>query len=173
MRLTGSPDAKSGSTAQTSFRRTITGSSRWSAPIPNPRCWFMRENDTASPLYVRTALESATEAAFTLESRTVQPGRQRQRLEIRVRNSLRSRPAAAEARRGAGKYVQAGGSMLIALGQKRHARPQASGGRHSSDCSSTPSRPDNEPRSAVAQVDTSYPSFGKAQNWDGVEFFQT
>ena len=32
--------------------------------------------------------------------------------------------------------------------------------------------PDSEPSLTVASVDSSYPSFSRAQNWGGVEFFQ-
>jgi hypothetical protein len=129
------------------------------------------DNDTASPLYLRTALESATDAAFTLDSQTP----------VQAANANISKyafvilsdagPLPAKLEEALDKYVQAGGSMLVSLGRN-----------------TTPGRPvpvaaipvialhtispDNEPVQTVAQVDTSYPSFSRAQNWEGVQIFQ-
>ena len=69
------------------------------------------------------------------------------------------------------KYVQGGGSVLIALG--KNATP----GRHLpvADLQVMGIHtvvPEHESTLTVASVDTSYPAFSLAQNWGGVEFYQ-
>jgi hypothetical protein len=121
---------------------------------------------------VRTALDAATEAAFTIDSETPEqaagatlskyafvilsdPGPLPQRLEEEIE-----------------KYVQNGGSVLISLG--RNAVPGAklpAAGIQLLQIRTL--MPDHERPLTVGQIDNSYSSFGGGQNWDGVNFFQT
>jgi hypothetical protein len=68
-------------------------------------------------------------------------------------------------------YVQAGGSMLVALGFntiKGRSVPVAD--IPVLDVHTI--QPETEPVQSVASIDTSYPAFSHAQNWDSVEIFQ-
>jgi hypothetical protein len=138
---------------------------------PKPALLLHGDNDTASPLYLKTALDSATDAAFTMDSKTPSqaagldvskfafvilsdPGPLPQRLE----ESLE-------------KYVQAGGSMLVSLG--RNATPGRSVPVANIPITQIHTiQPDTETVQTVTQIDSSYPSFSRAQNWDGVTIFQ-
>jgi hypothetical protein len=139
---------------------------------PKPALLVHSNSDNSSPLYVRTALDAATEAAFTVDAQTPEqaagatlskyafvilsdPGPLPQRLNDEIE-----------------KYVQNGGSVLISLG--RNAVP---GGK-------LPATGiqllqihtlllDHERPLTVSQIDNSYSSFGNGQSWDGVDFYQT
>jgi hypothetical protein len=69
------------------------------------------------------------------------------------------------------KYVQAGGSMLVSLGRNATpGRKVAVAGIPVNAIHTLAA--DNEAVQTVAQIDNSYPSFGRTQNWDSVEIFQ-
>ena len=138
---------------------------------PKPALLVHSAGDTSSTIYLRTALEAATEAAFTLDPQTPEQaagatlskyafvilsdtGTLPQRLNDEIEN-----------------YVKNGGSVLISLG------------RNSVPGSKLPGTGiqllqlrtlmlDHERALTVGQMDNSYPSFGNGENWDGVEFFQ-
>lgn len=138
---------------------------------PKPALLIHAEGDTASPLYLRTALESSTDAAFTLDSQTpVQAANaDLQKYAFAILSDLGPIPQKLD--EGLTKYVQAGGSVLLALGHN------TSQGRHIpvADIPVTTVHtisPDRESVQTVAQVDTSYAAFSHAQNWDGVQIFQ-
>ncbi len=138
---------------------------------PKPALLVHGDNDTASQLYLRTALESGTDAAFTLESMTPIQAANADVPKYAFVILSDAGPVPAKLEEALEKYVQAGGSMLVSLGR-----------------SATPGRKvpvaeipviaihtiatDNEAVQTVAQTDTSYPSFGRGQNWDSVEIFQ-
>jgi hypothetical protein len=138
---------------------------------PKPALLVHAPEDTASSLYVKTALESSSEAAFTLESL---PSNQSSNANVsKYAFVILSDPGPLPQKfeDALDKYVQAGGSVLITLGKNavpgRHlpiADLQVMG-LHSIN-------PERESVLTVASVDTSYPSFSRAQNWGGVEFFQ-
>ena len=88
---------------------------------PKPALLVHGDNDPASPLYVRTAIESATDAAFTLQSLT--PGQAATTNVAKFAFVILSDPGPLPQRleEALEKYVQAGGSMLVALG--RNATP--------------------------------------------------
>ncbi|MEP6716068.1 MAG: BatA domain-containing protein, partial [Terriglobia bacterium] len=138
---------------------------------PKPALLVYADNDSSSPLYLRAALESATDAAFTLEARSIQQAANAEVSKYAFVILSDPGPVPARLEDALTKYVQAGGSILVALG--RNATP----GR-SVPVAGIPIiaihtiAPDNEPVQSVAQIDTSYPSFGKGQNWDSVEIFQ-
>ena len=138
---------------------------------PKPALLVHAPEDTASSLYVKTALESSSEAAFTLESL---PSNQSSNANVsKYAFVILSDPGPLPQKfeDALDKYVQAGGSVLLTLGKNavpgRHlpiADLQVMG-LHSIN-------PERESVLTVASVDTSYPSFSRAQNWGGVEFFQ-
>jgi len=138
---------------------------------PKPALLVHADADTSSPLYLKTALESATDAAFTLDSKT--PG-QAAGVEVsKYAFVILSDPGPLPQRleEMLDKFVQGGGSVLVALG--RNATP----GRNV-PVAGIPVmqihtiQPDSETVQTAAQIDSSYPSFGRAQNWDSVTIFQ-
>jgi len=138
---------------------------------PKPALLVHAEGDTASPLFVRTALESSNEAAFTLESL---PANQAANANVpKYAFVILSDPGPLPEKLESAleKYVQGGGSVLMTLG--KNATP----GRHVplADLQVMGLHtivPERESTLTVASVDTSYPAFSKAQNWGGVEFYQ-
>ena len=138
---------------------------------PKPALLVHAPEDTASALYVKTALESSSEAAFNLESL---PSNQSSNANVsKYAFVILSDPGPLPEKfeDAVEKYVQAGGSVLMTLGKNavpgRHL-PVADlqvMGLHSIN-------PASESVLTVASVDTSYPAFAKAQNWGGVDFFQ-
>ena len=138
---------------------------------PKPALLVHGDNDTASPLYVKTALESATDAAFTIDSKTAS---QAASLDVsKYAFVVLSDPGPLPQRleEALDKYVQAGGSMLVSLG--RNATPGRSVPVAKIPVTQIHTiQPDTETVQTVAQLDRSYPAFGSAQNWDGVTIFQ-
>jgi len=138
---------------------------------PKPALLVHAPDDTASSLYVKTALESSSEAAFTLESL---PSNQTSNANVsKYAFVILSDPGPLPQKfeDALEQYVQAGGSVLITLG--KNAVP----GRHIPIADLQVMalhsiNPERESVLTVASVDTSYPSFSRAQNWGGVEFFQ-
>jgi hypothetical protein len=138
---------------------------------PKPALLVHAENDNLSPLYVRTALESSSEAAFNLESLpTNQAGNANvSKYAFVILSDVGPLPQKLED--ALVKYVQAGGSVLMTLGRN------APVGRHLPIADLQVMgvhtvNPEREALLTVASVDTSYPAFARAQNWGGVEFFQ-
>lgn len=138
---------------------------------PKPALLVHAEGDTASPLYVRTALESSDEPAFTLESAVANQTANLNVAKYAFVILSDPGPMPRKFEDALNKYVQAGGSVLLTLGKNttpgRHlpiADLQAMG-MHTI-------MPDNEALLSVASVDTSYPAFSRAQNWGGVQFYQ-
>ena len=138
---------------------------------PKPALLVHAPEDTASSLYVKTALESSSEAAFTLESL---PSNQSSNANVsKYAFVILSDPGPLPQKfeDALEQYVQAGGSVLITLG--KNAVP----GRHLPIADLQVMalhsiNPERESVLTVASVDTSYPSFSRAQNWGGVDFFQ-
>jgi Aerotolerance regulator N-terminal/von Willebrand factor type A domain len=138
---------------------------------PKPALLVHSENDTASPLYLRTALDSATDAAFTLDSMTpIQAGNANiPQYAFVILSDTGPLPAKLE--EALVKYVQAGGSMLVSLGRNAiPGRRVPVAGIPITAIHTITSN--NEAVQSVAQIDTSYSSFGRVQNWDSVEVFQ-
>jgi len=138
---------------------------------PKPALLVHADSDTASPLYVRTALESSTEAAFTLESLPVNQAANANVPKYAFVILSDPGPLPEKLENALEKYVQAGGSVLMTLG--KNATP----GRHLPVADLQVMKlptvdPQHEAPLTVASVDTSYPAFSRAQNWGGVEFYQ-
>ncbi len=138
---------------------------------PKPALLVHADGETASSLYVKTALESSSEAAFAVESVAAS---QAGNLNLsKYAFVILSDPSPYSQNFGdsLAKYVQAGGSLLMTLG--KNATP----GRHLpvADLQMLGLHtiaPDHEAILTVAFTDSSYPAFSKAQNWGGVDFFQ-
>jgi hypothetical protein len=129
------------------------------------------EPASASPLYIRTALESAAEPAFTVESVSTSQSGNASVAKYAFVILSDAGPIPQKLDDALTRYVQNGGSVFIALG--KNATP----GRHIpvADLNDLGLRTVSADRDAVltvSYVDTSYPSFSSASNWGGVEFFQ-
>ena len=138
---------------------------------PKPALLIHSQNGSMSTIYIRTAMEAATEAAFTIDSQTPEqavgvtmskyafailadPGPLPQRLQDELE-----------------KYVLGGGSIFISLGKNAVAGAKLpAAGIQVLQIRTL--MPDHERALTVAQVDNSFPSFGGGQNWGGVEFVQ-
>jgi hypothetical protein len=126
--------------------------------------------DSRSPLYFRSALASAAEAAFVLDTvsaaeAAVQP---LSKYAFVVLSDMISIPASFES--ALLRYVQAGGSVWILEGTSaaHGTRVPVFGGNvlESRDYSRTDVRFLN-----AGEVDPSYPSVDKADHWTGVKFY--
>jgi hypothetical protein len=138
---------------------------------PKPALLIHGDTDTASPLYVKTAMDSSAEAGFNLESVAVGQSANANVSKYAFVILSDSGPLPQKLSDALDKYVQAGGSVLMTLGKNtapgRHL-PVADiqvMGLHTIAT-------DHESPLTVAKVDSSYPSFARAQNWGGVEFYQ-
>jgi hypothetical protein len=138
---------------------------------PRPALLVHSENDSASPLYLRTALESATDAAFTLDSQTTQQATNANPSKYAFVILSDAGPLPAKLEESLESYVQAGGSMLVSLGSNTiKGRPVPVAGIPVLDVHTI--LQDSETVQSVASLDTSYPAFDHAQKWDSVEIFQ-
>ena len=138
---------------------------------PKPALLVHAEGDTASPLYLKTALESFTDAAFTLESETPNQATSATLSKFAFVILSDPGPLPAKLEESLTTYVQAGGSMLVALGHNATPGRQVPVAGIPINAIHTIA-PDNETVQSVAKIDTSYPAFSRAQNWDSVEIFQ-
>ncbi|HEX4642150.1 MAG TPA: BatA domain-containing protein [Candidatus Acidoferrales bacterium] len=126
--------------------------------------------DSRSPLYFRSALGSAAEAAFVLDAVSAGEAANQQlsKYAFVVLSDLISVPANFES--ALVRYVQGGGSVWIAEGTSaaHSTRVPVFGGNvlDSHDYSRTSDRYLN-----VGDADPSHPSIGKADRWAGVKFY--
>ena len=132
---------------------------------------FVHEpNDTRSPLYFRTALAAAAEAAFTLE---VVPANQTGGIQpskyafVVLSDVLSLQPEFENSLR---EYVSNGGSVLIAAGTSSASRPKIPITGDSILESRYYSR-NGQRFLSVGDADPSYPAIEKAQRWSGVKFY--
>lgn len=135
------------------------------------RALFVHEpNDSRSPFYFGTALESATKAAFKLDTVTVDKATTSQlsNYAFVVLSDLLSVPPSFE--QSLLEYVRRGGGVLLAAGTStaRAARVPVFGenisGAH--DYSR-----DGTGFLTVGEADRSYPSIKSADGWTGVKFY--
>jgi hypothetical protein len=139
---------------------------------PKPALLVHSNGDPMSPLYVRTALDAATEAAFTIDSQTPEQATGATLSKYAFVILSDSGPLPQRLEEEIEKYVQNGGSVLISLG--KNAVPGAklpAAGIQLLQIHTL--MPDHERPLTLGQIDNSYASFGGGQNWDGVNFFQT
>jgi hypothetical protein len=127
-------------------------------------------NDTRSPLYFRSALASAAESAFTLESVSVDQTANLlpSKYAFVVLSDVLSLPSTFE--NTLTSYVKGGGSVLIALGTAgaRRARVPVFG---DNILESHYYSREGERFLTVGETDPSHPSIEKAARWAGVKFY--
>ncbi|HYA16820.1 MAG TPA: BatA and WFA domain-containing protein [Bryobacteraceae bacterium] len=138
---------------------------------PKPALLVHADGETASTLYVKTALESSSEPAFTLQSVAASQTGTLDLAKYAFIILSDPGPTAQVFGERLAKYVQDGGSVLMTLGKN------APLGRHLpvADLQMLTLHtitPDHEAILTAAFTDASYPAFAKAQNWGGVDFFQ-
>ena len=138
---------------------------------PRPALLIHSAGDTNSTIYVRTAMEAATEPAFTVDSQTTEQAGGATLSKYAFVILADTGPLQQHLQDEIEKYVQSGGSVLITLGRNsvQGAKLPASGIQllqlHTLNL-------DHERPLTVGQIDNSYSSFGNGQNWDGVQFVQ-
>jgi hypothetical protein len=141
---------------------------------PKPALLVHGENDNNSALYLRTALESATDAAFTLDSRTPSTATNLDPAKYAFTVLSDSGPVPQKLEEALTKYVEGGGSILVSLGRNTlRGRGVPVAGIPVLDLHTI--APENEAVQTAAQLDTSYPAIGNAgtaKGWEGVEIFQ-
>jgi len=137
------------------------------------RVLFVHEpTDARSELYFRSALVSAAEAAFTVESVPVSQVSALQPTQAQyafvVLSDLLATPAAFE--QSLVKYVREGGGVLVSAGTSAARAPTVPvfGGKI---IDSRSYARDGARFVSVGQVDAAYPSIEKADRWAGVKFF--
>ena len=132
---------------------------------------FVHEGtDTRSPLYFRSALASAAESAFTLESVNVDQtaNLQPSKYAFVVLSDVLSLPSTFE--NTLNTYVKGGGSVLIAVGTAGSRRPSVPIFGNNVLESHYYSR-ERERFLNVGETDPSHPSVEKAERWAGVKFY--
>jgi hypothetical protein len=138
---------------------------------PKPALLIHSEGDSNSPLYLKTALESATDAAFTLDSESTTQATNANVAKFAFVILSDAGPLPAKLEESLTAYVKGGGSILVALGHNAvPGRNVAVAGIPINNIHTI--LPDTEKVQSVAKLDTSYPAFSSAPNWGGVEIYQ-
>ena len=137
---------------------------------PKPVLFIHEAGDTRSPLYFRSALDASAEAAFKLESVTVEQAASVDpaRFSFVVLSDVVSLPNSLQS--ALEKYVRGGGSVLEAAGMSTARRTSVP------LFGSSTLEPLYYDRSAqhfltTGEVDPTYPSLEKSDRWAGVRFF--
>jgi hypothetical protein len=137
---------------------------------PRRALFIYEPGDSRSLLYFRSALGSATEAAFTLDAVTTNQanGQSFSQYAFVVLSDVMSLPSALES--GLLRYVQSGGSVWITEGTSaaHGTRVPVFGGNilESRSYSRT-----GERFLTVGEADPSYPSLNNTDRWSGVKFY--
>ncbi len=138
---------------------------------PKPALLVHTANDVNSPIYIRTALEAATEAAFTVDVDTVEQAAAAQLSKYAWVILSDTGPLPQRLNDEITRYVQNGGSVMITLGKNSVAGAKLPAAGIQLLQIRTLNVEHDRPLT-VAQIDNSYPSFGAGENWGGVEFVQ-
>ncbi len=138
---------------------------------PRPALVVRGDNDNASALYIRTALEAATEPAFTVEAVTAAQTTNLNLPKYAFVILADPGPLPQKFSEALDKFVQGGGSVLISIGRNATQGRNLPAAGVQLTTLNTIAR-ENAPIITVASVDNSYVAFGQGQNWVGVEFFQ-
>ena len=153
-------------------RRRSLSISRWSAPIRVPCCSYTRRATAAICSITGSAIESARDAAFTLQAASPDQAASLalSRYAFVVLSDVGEVPASFE--QALRSYVAAGGSVLIALGPSSSARKRVP----------VSDEPIRETRYAsrdaarfetVTTLDAAHPATRQAGNWAGVKFYRS
>jgi hypothetical protein len=137
------------------------------------RILFVHEQRNArGVLYYQTALDASNEAAFNLETVTVEQvaNISPAKYALVVLSDVASLPAAFEA--ALDKYVRSGGAVMVALGRMStmHGRVPVFGEAISEARYATR---EGERFQSASYVDPTHPAVGRAHQWDNVKFYQT
>ncbi|HTM47965.1 MAG TPA: BatA domain-containing protein [Bryobacteraceae bacterium] len=123
-------------------------------------------------LYYQTALDASNDAAFNLETVTVEQvaNISPARYALVVLSDVASLPGAFEA--ALDKYVRGGGAVMVALGRMStmHGRVPVFGEAISETRYATR---EGERFQSASYVDPTHPAVGRAHQWDNVKFYQT
>jgi hypothetical protein len=142
---------------------------------PKPALLLHSANESASTLYVKTALESATDAAFTIDSRTPEQAASADLSKFAFAILADPGPLPRSLEDSLQKFVQSGGSILVAPG--RYASPGRNIPVAGFPVTQIHTVVGDEPVQTVAHIDTSYPAFSisstrGAASWESVQIFQ-
>jgi Aerotolerance regulator N-terminal/von Willebrand factor type A domain len=138
---------------------------------PHPVLFLHSSGQTRDELYYRSALESVSEAGFTLEPLAVdQAGNQSlSKYAFVVLSDVGAMPAGLEANLRA--YVTGGGSLLVALGPQAASLQHVPVSNETIQGSAYASRGDSR-FETVASADAEHPALRRANKLDGVKFYQ-
>jgi hypothetical protein len=138
---------------------------------PHPVLFLHPAGQTLDELYYRSALESVSEAGFTLEPLAVeQAGNQSlSKYAFVVLSDVGTMPPGLEANLRA--YVAGGGSLLVALGPLSAALARVPVSNETIQGSAYASRGDSR-FETVAAADAEHPALRRANKLDGVKFYQ-
>ncbi len=138
---------------------------------PKPALLITGQNDAQSALYVRTALDSATESAFRIET---MPSNQAGNANVaKYAFVILDDPGPLSDRfeQALESYIHAGGYALIATGKNTTPGRKLPATDIYVVSMRTAARDDDRVLT-VASTDQSYPSFARGRNWDNVSFYQ-
>jgi hypothetical protein len=138
---------------------------------PHPVLFLHPTGQTLDELYYRSALESVSEAGFTLEPLAVeQAGNQSlSKYAFVVLSDVGMMPPGLEA--NLRTYVTGGGSLLVALGPLSAALARVPVSNETIQGSAYASRGDSR-FETVAAADAEHPALRRANKLDGVKFYQ-
>ncbi len=138
---------------------------------PHPVLFLHPAGQTLDELYYRSALESVSEAGFTLEPLAVeQAGNQSlSKYAFVVLSDVGAMPPGLETSLRA--YVAGGGSLLVALGPLSAALARVPVSNETIQGSAYASRGDSR-FETVAATDAEHPALRRANKLDGVKFYQ-
>ncbi len=138
---------------------------------PHPVLYLHPAGQDRDELYYRSAIESVSEAGFTLEPLAVEQAANQSlsKYAFVVLSDVGSMPAGLESNLRA--YVAGGGSLLIALGPLSAALPRVPVSNETIQGSSYASLSGSR-FETVAAADAEHPTLRRANKLDGVKFYQ-
>jgi hypothetical protein len=138
---------------------------------PRPALFIEDPRSARAFLYVRTALESSNEAAFTLTSASPEQAANLglQKYAFLVLSDLPT-PLSRGLENALRDYVTKGGSILVALGPHSHGTVPVADLVITGNHIETPEGGQFE---TVTSADATHPVIRRANEWSGVKFFQT
>ncbi len=138
---------------------------------PHPVLFLHSSGQNRDELYYRSALESVSEAGFTLEPLAVEQAvnQSLSKYAFVVLSDVGAMPPGLEANLRA--YVSAGGSLLVALGPQAASLNHVPVSNETIQGSAYASRGDSR-FETVASADAEHPALRRANKLDGVKFYQ-
>ncbi len=138
---------------------------------PHPVLFLHAAGQNRDELYYRAALESVSEAGFVLEPLAVQQAVNQSfsKYALVVLSDVNALPPGLES--GLRSYVNAGGSLLVALGPSSAALTHVPVSGEPIQGSSYAAR-DGDRFQTIAKADAEHPALRRANKLDGVQFYQ-